>query len=108
MTTPQSAAVNVAKRGATMFKKLNVPIIGLLENMSTIECPNCLNSIKLFGSKTDQLAEDIQVPILGRIPLENEISNCCDDGRPIVVTKPDHRQSLVYKNLATKIVQIIK
>lgn len=108
VTTPQNAALNVAKRGAVMFKKLNVPIIGLLENMSSIDCPKCANSIKLFGSKTDELSQDIDVPIIGRIPLENEIADCSDNGTPIVITNPEHRQSVIYKDLATKIVQFVK
>lgn len=107
VTTPQNAAVEVAKRGAVMFQKLKVPIIGILENMSHIDCPKCSNKIPLFGSKTDVLSKEISVPIISRIPLQNDITDCCEKGIPIVIQQPQHKQSLIYKSLADIVVNFI-
>lgn len=57
VTTPQQAALQVVRRGITMLKKLNIPIVGIIENMSSVTCPNCKTSISLFGSGTHQLAK---------------------------------------------------
>lgn len=61
VTTPQKAALNVTRRGAAMFKKLNVGIPGVVENMSNIVCPNCSHDMKLFGSGTDQLCDELGI-----------------------------------------------
>ena len=59
MTTPQAAALDVARRGANMFQRLSVPVVGLVENMSTIVCPNCQQSLNLYGDGTKSLASEL-------------------------------------------------
>lgn len=87
-----------------MFKKLNVPIIGVVENMSTVRCPSCLNSVKLFGEGVESFAKEIDSTILAKIPLLQQISECCDNGVPLVVQNPNCEEALAYKELAKKVV----
>lgn len=108
MTTPQNAALQVAKRGAVMFNKLKVPVIGLVENMSSIQCPKCETRVQLFGSGTVQLANEINATILQQIPLEQDISSCSDTGIPIVVDQPNTEVSLAYKSLANEVINFVE
>ncbi|KAK9881427.1 hypothetical protein WA026_016314 [Henosepilachna vigintioctopunctata] len=108
VTTPQIAALQVTRRGASMFKKLSVPVIGIVENMSSTICPNCSTEIKLFGSETAKFAKEINCEILERIPLESCISVYNDKGTPIVVAEPDHFISNSYKKLARNIITFIE
>ncbi|XP_030759109.1 uridine-cytidine kinase-like isoform X3 [Sitophilus oryzae] len=78
VTTPQKAALEVTKRGAKMYKKLNIPIIGLVENMSTVICPSCSTNIKVFGSDTEKLVKDINIEILESFPLNESTAEACD------------------------------
>ncbi|XP_044744440.1 iron-sulfur protein NUBPL [Coccinella septempunctata] len=104
VTTPQVAALQVTERGANMLNKLSVPIIGILENMTSTVCPNCSTEISLFGTKTKDLANAINCIILERLPLENYISESNDRGTPIVIENPDHPVSASFKRLAKNVV----
>lgn len=107
VTTPQIAAIEVAKRGATMFKKLKVPLIGIIENMHHVTCDSCTNKIKIFGDSTSQLAKDLSCDILEQFPLNPVISSCTDDGTPIVIKDKDNEISLIYLRLAEKVVNFL-
>lgn len=107
ITTPHNASLQVTKRGAKMLKKLNIPIIGIVENMSSIKCPNCLSNVKLFGMGTDNLAEELAVPVLVKIPLNQQISEDTDKGVPLVIGNPKDDEAAIYKNLADKVYKFI-
>lgn len=108
VTTPQLAAIEVTRRGAAMFEKLNIPIIGIVENMSSVTCNHCSNQVRLFGEGTETLAKDLNVPILASIPLEKEISSNGDKGVPIVIAKPDSVESNSYKGVAKSIINYLE
>ncbi|KAM4541250.1 iron-sulfur cluster transfer protein NUBPL isoform 1-T1 [Fundulus diaphanus] len=90
VSTPQDVALLDARRGAEMFKKVNVPVLGLVQNMSVFQCPNCHHQTHIFGSNgARQLAETIGVKFLGDVPLHLNIREMSDKGQPIVISSPD-------------------
>lgn len=90
VSTPQDVALNVAQKAITMFKKLNAPILGLIENMSHYVCSHCGTREDIFGTAgARRLAEQLDLPFLGEIPLATAIRTASDDGQPIVLTQPD-------------------
>lgn len=105
VSTPQDVALLDARRGVKMFSKVNVPILGILENMSYFKCPKCNESSYIFGQGgARKTAEEMDLKFLGEIPLEVEIRSGCDEGVPIVMSKPDSVISQVYGNVAEKVV----
>jgi ATP-binding protein involved in chromosome partitioning len=89
VTTPQEVAVGDALRGAKMFERVGVPVLGVVENMSYFESPETGKPLAIFGSGGGKrLADELQVPLLGEIPLYPPVREGGDDGRPIVVTDP--------------------
>ncbi|XP_066595315.1 iron-sulfur cluster transfer protein NUBPL isoform X2 [Prorops nasuta] len=104
VTTPQKASLDVTRRGAIMFKKLEVPIIGILENMSSITCPKCDNNISIFGHDIDKLAEELDIPILRKIPLYEEITESSNSGKPLVLSVSKNQYSDIYTELAKDII----
>jgi ATP-binding protein involved in chromosome partitioning len=90
VTTPQDIAMNVATKAVGMFNKLNVPIVGVIENMSYLQCPNCSKRIDIFGVGGGQkIAEKFQIPFLGEIPLDPQIMQGSDSGKSILVSDPN-------------------
>ena len=90
MTTPQNVAVIDAIKAAKFVEKIEVPVIGIIENMSGMICPHCGDTIDLFsrgGGK--KAAEDLGVPFLGAIPLDPEMVKAGDEGRPIILQNAD-------------------
>lgn len=114
VTTPQTAAVQVMKRGANMFTKLNVPIIGIIENMSSVNCPSCKKDVPLYGSddgqcdELEKTAKELCLPVLSRFPLNRNISDGSDKGVPIVISCPNCTESNNFKLVANKIVNSFK
>ncbi|KAI4472485.1 hypothetical protein M0802_016778 [Mischocyttarus mexicanus] len=108
VTTPQKAALDVTRRGAKMFEKLNVPVSGIVENMSTISCPKCMTKIPIFGNKTETLAQELGVKILQKIPLHENIMDSCDTGKPIVLSAPKSVQAESYIILAENVMSFLK
>ncbi len=103
VTTPQAAATNVARRGARMFEKVNVPLLGVVENMSYLETPNGPQYI--FGEGGGELsAKDLKTELLGRVPLDSLIREGADNGIPIVVSHPDNAAAKIIQQIANKIV----
>ncbi|KAL2718795.1 iron-sulfur protein NUBPL [Vespula squamosa] len=107
VTTPQKAALNVTRRGAKMFEKLNVPISGIVENMSSISCPKCMTKISIFGDNTETLAHELGIKILQKIPLHEDIMDSCDTGKPIVLSAPNSIQAKSYKKLAEHLMEFL-
>lgn len=91
-----------------MFKKLNVPLIGIVENMHYVICNSCTNKIKIFGDSTTKLAEELSCDILGKFPLNQEISSSTDQGTPIVVKDKQNEISQNYRQLANKVVEFLE
>ncbi|MBI3927837.1 MAG: Mrp/NBP35 family ATP-binding protein [Armatimonadetes bacterium] len=90
VSTPQEVALGVATKAVNMFEKLNVPVIGLVENMSYYACPHCGGRDDLFGhGGARKAAEDLGVPFLGEIPLNSAVRTAGDHGVPVVVEAPD-------------------
>jgi ATP-binding protein involved in chromosome partitioning len=104
VTTPQEMAVGDALRGAKMFERVGVPVVGVVENMSGFTDPETGKRFELFSSGGGQrLAEELGVPLLGSVPLQPGLAELADSGRPIVVTAPDSPASLVLRQIAEQL-----
>ncbi len=104
VTTPQDIALLDAKKGMTMFEKVSVPILGLVENMSVYVCPNCGHSEHIFGAEGGKrLAEQYKVDYLGALPLNLSIREQTDSGHPTVVAEPDGEIAQVYNSVARRV-----
>ncbi|XP_023015342.2 NUBP iron-sulfur cluster assembly factor, mitochondrial isoform X1 [Leptinotarsa decemlineata] len=108
VTTPQTAALEVTRRGASMFNKLKVPIIGIVENMNYVKCSSCSENISIFGKGTSTLANELHCEILGSFPLDPRISCCTEKGMPIVVQDSTSDVSKVYKSVADHMVRFLE
>jgi len=103
VTTPQDIALLDAQRGLAMFNKVNVPVLGIIENMSVHICSQCGHEEPIFGEGGGQtMAEKNQVELLGQLPLDIKIRQYVDSGRPTVVADPDSRAAEIYKSIARK------
>ncbi len=104
VTTPQDIALLDARKGIEMFRKVNIPVLGVVENMSTHVCSNCGHVEAIFGEKGgDSLAQEYQVNVLGRLPLTMAIRVQTDQGKPPVVAEPESAVSLEYKKIAEQL-----
>jgi len=104
VTTPQLAAVNVARRGAMMFDKVSVPLVGVAENMSYLLDQETGNRQYLFGQGGgEKTARFLETDLLGQVPLDPRIREGCDHGVPIVISDPDLECSKVFREIAEKI-----
>ena len=106
VTTPQDVALEVARRGIAMFEKVNVKILGIIENMSYYVCPHCHNHDDIFGhGGGKQEAARLEVPFLGEIPLFSDIRVCGDKGVPIVVAEPDSIPAQAFTRCAESVLK---
>jgi len=104
VTTPQDVASNVAVKAVSMFEKLNVPIIGVVENMSHFICPNCDEKHYIFGDGgAKKISEQFNMPFLGEIPLNSGIMAGSDLGKPIMITNPDSPSADAFRKSAKNI-----
>ena len=103
VTTPQDIALLDARKGLKMFEKVAVPILGIVENMSTHICSSCGHEEHIFGAGGgSRMAEEANVNLLGALPLEMSIRLQADSGKPTVVAEPDSRTSDIYREIARK------
>jgi ATPases involved in chromosome partitioning len=103
VTTPQDIALIDAQRGLGMFEKVNVPVLGLVENMSMHICSNCGHEEAIFGDGGGlAMAERNRIEFLGSLPLDINIRQFADSGRPTVIADPDGRPAQIYKQIARK------
>lgn len=104
VTTPQTVALLDAKKGLEMFRKVDVPILGVIENMSEYHCAECGHKALIFGEGgAEKLALESDVPLLGKIPLELQIREQADAGMPLVIAKPDSIVTKLYQEIAARI-----
>ena len=104
VSTPQDLALIDARRGIAMFQKVDVPLLGVIENMSSFCCPNCGHISPIFGHGGARAeAEKLGVPFLGEIPLDINIRETSDEGRPVVATDPDSHHAKIYKDIAATV-----
>jgi ATP-binding protein involved in chromosome partitioning len=101
VTTPQDVALQDVAKGMAMFKQLEVPVVGVIENMSYFICPNCSEKHELFGRGGGQrIAEAFNVPFLGQVPLQPNVRTGGDEGQPVVLADPDSPAAEGFKAVA--------
>src|SRR3954463_6992106 len=104
VSTPQDLALIDARRGIAMFKRVNVPVLGVVENMSYFQCPECGTRSEIFGhAGARHEAERLGVPFLGAVPLHMTIREKSDAGLPVVATEPDGPHAAIYRDIAAKV-----
>ena len=103
VSTPQDLALIDARKGLNMFRKVNVPVLGIIENMSYFVCPKCGERSDIFGHGGAQAeAEKLGTPFLGAVPLHMDVRVTSDEGRPIVASSPDSLHAQIYRGIAAK------
>jgi len=103
VTTPQDIALIDARKGLKMFEKVGIPILGVVENMSTYVCPNCGHESHIFGSGgADKMCRDYGTELLGQLPLDAGIREQADSGRPTVVADPEGKVADIYRRIARR------
>ncbi len=104
VSTPQDLALIDARRGIAMFKRVNVPVLGIVENMSYFQCPQCGTRSDIFGhGGARHEAERLGVPFLGEVPLHMTIREKSDAGLPVVATEPDGPHARIYRDIAADV-----
>jgi ATP-binding protein involved in chromosome partitioning len=104
VSTPQDLALIDARKGLNMFKRVDVPVLGIVENMSYFLCPSCGERADIFGTGgAETEAARLNLPFLGAIPLHMEIRETSDAGTPIVASQPDSTHAKIYHAIADKI-----
>ncbi len=104
VSTPQDLALIDARKGLAMFQKVNVPVLGLIENMSYFLCPSCGTRSDIFGhGGAEEEARRLKLPFLGGVPLHMDIRERSDSGRPIVATAPESAQAQIYREIAAAV-----
>jgi Mrp family chromosome partitioning ATPase len=102
VTSPQDLAGMVVRKAAQMAKQLSIPILGLIENMSYVQCPDCGKEIHVFGpSRAEETAQALGIPLLGRIPLDSDLAELCDTGRV------EEYEATVFVPIAEKVSEVV-
>jgi len=106
VTTPHQVAANIAGKSVQLFRKLNAPIMGVIENMAGFVCPNCGTVTQIFAGTTgEELAASLEVPYLGSIPLDPSVSLAGDEGKPSIIAYPDRPQCEAFTKIAGRLAQ---
>jgi len=104
VTTPQDIALIDARKGLKMFEKVGIPILGVVENMSTYICSNCGHEEHIFGrGGAERMCRDYGTELLGQLPLDVKIREQADSGKPTVVADPDGRAAEIYRRIARRV-----
>lgn len=105
MTTPHTLSVKDAVKGINMFKKVDIPILGLVNNMSLFTCPNCNTPHPIFGSSegVQNVCRDHSMKFLGDIPLHQNIGTHAQEGKPTVVAEPESERAQAFLQIAETI-----
>ena len=108
VTTPQDVSLIDARKGLNMFREVDVPVLGIVENMSVFHCPECGHPEHIFradgGKKT---AEELEVPLLGDVPIDRRIAECGDAGTPAVMAHPESDVARVFGEIAKKVTEAL-
>jgi ATP-binding protein involved in chromosome partitioning len=106
VTTPQEMAVGDSLRGAKMFERVGVPVLGVVENMSYFVCPHCGERTEVFRAGGGQrLADELNVPLLGQVPLQGHMADLADTGRPIVTAEPSSPAARALTAVAERVME---
>ncbi|MDA0231092.1 MAG: Mrp/NBP35 family ATP-binding protein [Proteobacteria bacterium] len=109
VSTPQDIALMDVRRGIAMFEKVDVPVFGVIENMSYFVCPHCDQRSEIFShGGAREMAAKLGVGFLGEIPLDGEIRACSDAGLPIVLAKPQSAHSAAYRGIARRVLDLCR
>jgi ATP-binding protein involved in chromosome partitioning len=109
VTTPQEVSLIDCRRAVNMAKKLNIPKIGVVENMSGLVCPHCEKEIDIFGTGGgQQMSGQMNTEFLGRIPMELETRRAGDSGTPVVLNHPDSKTAVAFTEIAMKVKGLLK
>ena len=109
VTTPQGVALQDVERGMAMFDKVEVDILGLVENMSWYLCPHCDARHEIFGHGGGrEAAERLEAPFLGEIPLDGEIREAGDRGQPLMVSHPDSARARAFDTVAAGLIRVLE
>ena len=104
VTTPQDIALIDARKGLKMFEKVNIPILGIVENMSIHVCSHCGHEERIFGEGGGaRMSQDYDMELLGSLPLDINIRQQADSGTPTVVADPEGRSAQIYKQIARRV-----
>jgi ATP-binding protein involved in chromosome partitioning len=104
VTTPQGVSVSDVRKAVAMFRQLNIPVLGVIENMSWFECPHCHEKTEIFGRGGGQkMATDLMIPFLGAVPIDTRVREGGDEGQPIVVAAPGAPAARAFAELAGKV-----
>ena len=104
VTTPQDVALHDVRKGMMMFQKVNVPLLGIIENMSYFVCGHCGERTEIFAyGGGERAAEKLDVPFLGRVPIDPAIREGGDTGRPLVVAHPESPQAKAFRDIAGQV-----
>ncbi len=106
VTTPQDVALIDVKKGIQMFNEVQIPVLGIVENMSYFVCPETGKAYEIFGkSKTEEIAKQYHTTLLGRIPIEPKVAEFSDLGIPIVIAKPDSDSAKAFREIAENMIK---
>ncbi len=104
VTTPQGVSVADVRKAVAMFRQLNIPVLGVIENMSHFVCGHCGEKTEIFGNGGGRrMAEEMQIPFLGEIPIDTRVRSGGDEGRPIVAAAPDAPAAQAFADVAGKV-----
>lgn len=109
VSTPQDIALMNAHKGVEMFRKVNVPVLGLVQNMSVFQCPKCKHKTHIFGADgARKLAQTLDLGVLGDVPLHLSIREASDMGQPVVFSQPGSDEAKAYLHIASEVVRRLK
>ena len=109
VSTPQDVAVLDARRAIQLVEKMNVPVLGIVENMSEFVCPKCGESYKIFGEgSAKKAADEYGVDHLGTLPLDPRIITLSDEGTPFVMNEPDSKAAIAFSSLVDRLAKKTK
>jgi ATP-binding protein involved in chromosome partitioning len=104
VTTPQGVSISDVRKAVGMFRQLNIPILGVAENMSYFVCPHCNDKTDIFGNGGGKkMADDMGIPFLGEVPIDTRVRTGGDEGRPIVDAAPDAPAAKAFVEIAGKV-----
>lgn len=104
VTTPQGVSVSDVRKAVAMFRQLNIPVLGAVENMSYFACPHCGDRTDIFGHGGGaRMAEDLGIPFLGEVPIDARVREGGDSGRPVVSTAPDSAAAKAFAEVAGRV-----